>query len=109
MTLSEHDIAWIVRRIRSRYDARAIYLFGSRVKARSHERSDVDLLVVGPSRLPRGRRGREVAAALAPFSSRFDLLFYTERELAEERKDRHSFIASIMSDARLLYDHAWPS
>lgn len=103
MTPDERDLSWIVQRVRSRCDARAIYLFGSQAKERSHARSDIDLLIVGPSRLPRARRGREVAAALAVFPRRFDLLFYTPRELAEEYADPYSFIASVMASARPLY------
>ena len=58
---------------------------------------------MAPSRLPRPRRGRDVAAALAVFPRRFDLLFYTEEELAEECADPYSFMSSVMSSARPLY------
>ena len=50
MTPDERDMAWIVQRGRSRFDATAIYLFGSHARGRSHAASDIDLLVVGPSR-----------------------------------------------------------
>jgi predicted nucleotidyltransferase len=103
MTHEQPDLAWVVERVRTVCDATAIYLFGSRARGASHPGSDIDLLIVGPSGLPRWHRGRAVAAALATFPERFDLLFYTEDELAEECADRHSFMASVMSSARPLY------
>jgi uncharacterized protein len=104
MIPDERDLAWIVARIRSCFDATAVYLFGSHAKDAPHPGSDIDLLIVGPSGLPQPRRGRGVAAALAEFPSRFDLLFYTEAELAEQRADPCSFISTIMANARVLYE-----
>ena len=103
------DLSWIVGRVRGRCDASAIYLFGSHAKRGPHPHSDIDLLIVAPSRLPRMRRGRDVAAALAVFPRRFDLLFYTEQELAEECADPYSFISSVMSSARPLYVRGEPT
>ena len=97
------DLEWIVERVRAHYDATAIYLFGSQAKGTPGEGSDVDLLIVGPSRLPRHRRGLQVAAALSVFPSHFDLLFFTDEELAEARTDRRSFISSAMLRAKVLY------
>lgn len=99
----QRDLNWIVHRVRSRCEASAIYLFGSHAKRGPSPGSDIDLLIVAPSRLPRMRRGREVAAALAVFPRRFDLLFYTEEELAEKCADPHSFLSSVMASARPLY------
>jgi predicted nucleotidyltransferase len=104
MIPDERDLAFIVARIRSCFDATAVYLFGSQAKDSSGPGSDIDLLIVGPSGLPQARRGREVAAALAAFPTRFDLLFYTEAELAEERADPCSFISSALSGARTLFE-----
>jgi predicted nucleotidyltransferase len=109
MTPDQRDLSWIVHRVRSRCEASAIYLFGSYAKQGPHPESDIDLLIVAPSRLPRMRRGRDVAAALAVFPKRFDLLFYTEEELAEECTDPYSFISSVMSSARPLYARGEPT
>jgi predicted nucleotidyltransferase len=103
MTLAEADLAWIVERVRAGYDATAIFLFGSCAREAARPGSDIDLLIVGPSGLPRARRGRAVAAALAAFPAHFDLLFYTQAELTEECADRHSFMASVMASAQAIY------
>ena len=103
MTPDEHDLRWITDRVTSHYRATAIYLFGSHAKGTGHHGSDIDLLIIGPSRLPPERRGKEVAAALAAFPADFDLLFHTEEELAEACTDPYSFIGSILPRARALY------
>jgi predicted nucleotidyltransferase len=103
VTPSQGDLDWIAGRVRTFFDATEIYLFGSHAKGTGQTGSDIDLLIIGPSRLPRPRRGREVAAALAAFPAHFDLLFYTKAELAEARSDPCSFIATILTTARVLY------
>jgi predicted nucleotidyltransferase len=100
---TEQDFQWIVDRVRARFDATTIYLFGSHAKGMPKPESDIDLLIVGPSRLPQSRRGREVAAALAAFPANFDLLFYTDSELAEACTDPLSFISTILLNAKILY------
>jgi predicted nucleotidyltransferase len=105
MIPDEHDLRWITERVTSHYRATAIYLFGSHAKGIGHHDSDIDLLIIGPSRLPPERRGKEVAAALAAFPASFDLLFHTEEEVAEACADPYSFIASILPRARALYPH----
>jgi len=103
MIPDELDLRWIIERVTSHYHATAIYLFGSHAKGTGHHGSDIDLLIIGPSRLPPERRGKEVAAALAAFPAGFDLLFHTEEELAEACADPYSFLASILPGARALY------
>jgi predicted nucleotidyltransferase len=102
------DFSWIVERINNNYRATEIYLFGSQAKGTRHDGSDIDLIIVGPSRLPRQRRGKEVAAALTAFPSNFDLLFYTEEELAEERADPYSFVSRVLACSRSLYSSGQP-
>lgn len=78
-------------------------MFGSHAKGTAAASSDVDLLVVGPSRLARTHRGKEIVAALAAFPRRFDVLCYTAQELDEECREPGSFAATIMLTARRLY------
>jgi uncharacterized protein len=101
--VTERDLAWIVNRVRGCCEPTAIYLFGSHARGTAHAGSDIDLLIVGPSRIPRWHRGREILATLTSFPSRFDLLFYTEEELAEECADPLSFMSSVMASARAVF------
>jgi predicted nucleotidyltransferase len=100
------DIRGIVERIVALCDPHRIYVFGSHAKGIAHHGSDLDLLVVMPSPLPRAHRGRDVIASLTTFSGRVDLLFYTPRELEDDLRDPISFVSMIAATARLLYVHS---
>ena len=103
MIATETDFQWIVRRILALHDPDKIFLFGSYALGIARDQSDIDLLIVAPSRLPRLHRGNQVAAALSVFPSRFDFLFYTPQELQEQLRDPHSFEARNLAYAKLLY------
>jgi predicted nucleotidyltransferase len=103
MILNEKDLHEIVRRIVALDDPERVYLFGSYAKGSAHEGSDVDLLIVAPSRLPRQHRGKAVKAALSALPCHFDLLYFTAQELADEMKDVYSFISLIMAHGQLVY------
>jgi predicted nucleotidyltransferase len=103
MMANEADLRWIVERIVGLLDPDRVYLFGSHALGTAHDQSDIDLIIVAPSRLPRWHRGKEVVAAMRAFPSQFDLLFYTQHELEEELEDPYSFAAGVLSKGRLLY------
>ena len=104
MLLSEGDLAWVVSRVVAHYDPDRVYLFGSYAKGTMSPASDVDLLVVRPTAVPFRMRGRNVNALLVNVPARFDLLYYTPEEVEEELKDPNGFLATIMGDARLMYE-----
>ena len=103
MILNEKDIRRIVERIIALDDPERIYLFGSYAKGNAHDGSDVDLLIVASSTLPRQHRGKAVRAALSAFPCHFDLLFFTPQELADEMRDTYSFISLIMASRQIVY------
>ncbi|HEY2714687.1 MAG TPA: nucleotidyltransferase domain-containing protein [Solirubrobacterales bacterium] len=103
MIVSERDFERIVATILAGEIPEEIYVFGSYGKGVATEGSDVDLLIVAPSPLPRPHRGKRVAAALASFPGRFDVLCFTREELEEETREPGSFMATVMSTARRLY------
>jgi predicted nucleotidyltransferase len=103
MIATESDFQWIVERIVALHDSDKIFLFGSYALGTARDESDIDLLIVAPSRLPRLHRGKAVVAALSKFPCRFDLLFFTPQELEEQLRDPYSFEARNLAYARLLY------
>jgi predicted nucleotidyltransferase len=103
MMLIEKDLQEIVERIVAQSDPDRIYLFGSYTRGTAHAGSDVDLLIVESSTLPRLHRGKSIKAVLYTFPCHFDLLFFTPRELADEMSNIYSFISSIMAGVQLVY------
>lgn len=102
----EADVARAVERIVALYDPDHIYAFGSYAKGTLHESSDLDLLVVGPSDLPRRHRGLDVVAMLRGMAIDVDVLFVTHEELATELADPYSLLTTVMASARTLYERA---
>ncbi len=103
MMMNEEDIRQIVERVVALCDPERIHLVGSYATGAAHPGSDVDLLIIMPSALPRWHRGKVVKNAFSIYPCHFDLLFFTPQEVAEEIKDPYSFISAITASGRIVY------
>lgn len=103
MIATPPDIKLILERILAFSTPTLIYLFGSQARGQAHAHSDIDLLIVEPTTLPRQHRGSAVTAALRGFAASFDVLFYTPGELAEELDDPMSFASTAVASSWVLY------
>lgn len=108
MIATDRDIELILEQILALSDPSVIYLFGSHARGTATTHSDIDLLIVEPSTLPRAHRGKRIIAALRGFAATFDLLFYTPAELTEELADPLSFASNVASTGRILYGQGPP-
>ena len=86
------------------YDPDTIILFGSYVKGTDNVTSDIDLLIVKDTDIPRYYRGIEVLEALSRYPIRFDLLFYTNDEVKAGLAREFSFIHSIVGKGKYIYE-----
>ena len=66
MIPDEHDLRWITERVTSHYRVTAIYLFGSHAKGTGGRDSDIDLLIIGPSRLRQSAAARRLPRRSRP-------------------------------------------
>jgi uncharacterized protein len=80
-----------------------ILLFGSRARDEASPASDIDLLIVKETTVPRGRRGRNIQALFANSPINFDLIFYTAAEIEAERVQLFSFMSRVLQSARVIY------
>lgn len=85
------------------YDPDEIVLFGSYAENRQTLQSDIDLLIVKDTNLPRRHRGLELIRHLKRYPVKFDLLFYTHSEVERAVMTEHSFIASILDTGTVLF------
>ncbi|HET6214789.1 MAG TPA: nucleotidyltransferase domain-containing protein [Micromonosporaceae bacterium] len=97
------DVANVVARVVALYDPDEIWVFGSYAKGNLAERSDLDLIVIKPTSLPRRLRGRDVVAVLAEAAFHIDLLFVTPEELATDLKEPYSLLSTVMPTAQRIY------
>jgi len=101
--LADADIRWMVQQIVEACRPEQIYVFGSYALGTAHACSDLDLLIILRSRLPRHRRGVGVRGRLAHIAVDVDLVFVSPEELHDELQRPASMMSAIVPSARLLY------
>jgi len=101
--VSFNEIENVARRIGEQVNARAVILFGSYARNQPGKHSDVDLLVIAESNLPRYKRSRELHLMFKPYPFPMDILVYTPKEVEEESEFELSFISTVMREGKKLY------
>jgi predicted nucleotidyltransferase len=97
------EVAHVVDAVVAHCNPDRVYVFGSYAKGLSHEESDLDLIVVKASKLPRFRRGRDLNGILATMALSVDVLFLTPEEMRMELADPYSMLSAVMPSAKTLY------
>ncbi|MCA9942780.1 MAG: nucleotidyltransferase domain-containing protein [Ardenticatenaceae bacterium] len=88
------------------YQPDKIILFGSWARANANEDSDIDLLVISDreKNLPRYKRGLDIRLLLSQFPSPKDILFYTHDDVERWRGVPQTFINTVLTEGRVLYE-----
>lgn len=102
--ISEHRIREVATRLAVAINARQVILFGSYARGEATDRSDVDLMIVAESDLPRYRRSVQLYKQLRPYPFGMDLIVYTPEEIAEGRRTPLSFVSTVLREGRMLYE-----
>jgi predicted nucleotidyltransferase len=96
----------IVGRILSAGSPEKIVLFGSRSRGEARPDSDLDLLIIEESGVPRHRRaGRYRMALLGLFPAK-DIVVWTPSEVAAWRDVPNAFITTILAEGKVLYERS---
>jgi predicted nucleotidyltransferase len=101
--VTKQQIDEIVKRIADNYHPEKIVLFGSYAYGTPTEDSDLDLLIIKDTELPRHKRGREVRKYLRGLKIAVDLLVYTKKEVEEWRDVNTAFITTVMGKGKVLH------
>jgi predicted nucleotidyltransferase len=104
--VDSETISEIVRRIRAVSRPRRIVLFGSRARGNHRPGSDIDLLIIEDSPLPRHHRAIPLYAALAdiPLDVDMELVVYTPEEVEEWRGAGAAFVTTALREGTVLYE-----
>ena len=101
--VSEQDIRSVATRLGKAINAERAILFGSYARGAATENSDVDILFVAESDLPRFKRSRALYKLLNPYPFAMDLVVYTPQEIEQGKKSPVSFVSSVLKEGKTLY------
>ena len=101
--VSFNEIENVARKIGQKINAKAVLLFGSYARNQPGKHSDVDLLVIAESDLPRYKRSRELHLMFKPYPFPMDILVYTPEEVEKEKEFELSFISTVLREGKKLY------
>jgi predicted nucleotidyltransferase len=101
----QKQIEKIVKRIVDNYKPERIILFGSYAYGFPTEDSDLDLLIVKDSSLPRYKRAREVRKYLWGISEiPKDIVVYTQEEIDDWKEVEEAFVTKVVKNGKILYE-----
>jgi len=101
--VDEQEIEKVATRIGEEINALQVILFGSYARGQAGEYSDVDLMVVAESELPRFKRSRELYKLFRPYPFGMDLVVYTPEEIEKGKKSPLSFVSRILREGKTVY------
>jgi len=93
----------IVHKIVTACRPEKVILFGSYAYGQPTQDSDIDLLVITESYLPRYQRVRELKRCLRGSKAAVDLLVYTPDEIEKWKDVNTAFITTVMEKGIVLY------
>ena len=83
-----------------------IILFGSHARGDAGPDSDVDLLVVAPSDVPRWKRTKPVLRALRGILFPKDVVWYTPEEMELWANEPAHFVSTVLREGKVVYARA---
>ena len=102
--LESSKIEEIINKIAKEFNPEKIILFGSYAKGKPQEDSDLDLLIINDSNLPKHKRSFEIQKALKGSKIPLDILVYTSSEFYSEINQKYSFLNSAIQSSKVVYE-----
>ena len=103
--IMQKQIEEIIKRIVDNYKPEKIILFGSYAYGFPTKDSDLDLLVVKDSSLPRHKRAREIRKYLWGISEiPKDIIVYTQKEIEDWKEVEEAFVTKVVKKGKILYE-----
>jgi predicted nucleotidyltransferase len=103
--VTDELLAEVVRRILAVGSPSKIVLFGSRAHGEARPDSDLDVLIIEESDLPRHRRAPRHLRALTGLFPANDVVVWTPAEVNEWTSVPQAFITTALREGRVLYAH----
>jgi predicted nucleotidyltransferase len=97
------QIEMVAARLAEAAGAEQVILFGSHARGEAHDASDVDLMIVAESDLPRFKRSRILYRLLRPYPFPMDLIVYTPEEVERGKQSPLSFVSTVLREGKAVY------
>lgn len=94
----------IVNHIVAAAGPKKIILFGSYARGEARPTSDLDLLVIADSTIPRHRRSAPLYGALSKILLPMDIVVFTPEEVQEWSGVRQAFVTTAVREGKVLYE-----
>jgi len=103
--ITQIQIMEIANIIANSYQPEKIILFGSYATDMANEESDLDLLIIKNSDLPRTKRNFEIWKQLRKKKYMFpiDIMVYTNDEIQKDINNKFSFVYNVFKDGKIIY------
>jgi predicted nucleotidyltransferase len=102
--IAMNKVQSVARKIAEHVKPRRIILFGSYAAGRPSEDSDIDLLIVKETDLPRHKRAREIHALFNPYPFPMDIVVYTPEEVEYWKDTPAAFVTRAIREGKILYE-----
>ena len=104
--IAQKQIEKIIEIIVDKYEPEKVILFGSYAYGHPHSDSDLDLLIVKNTNLPRHKRAREIRKHLWGLTDiPKDIIIYTQKEIDDWADVKEAFITSVVKKGKILYEN----
>jgi len=94
----------VTRRIVEAVDPEKIILFGSHAYGKPSKDSDLDILVIMKSNLPRYKRSVPIYKALTGMLIPKDIIVYTPQEVEEWDNVPQAFVTTAVNKGKIIYE-----
>ncbi|MBU4292623.1 MAG: nucleotidyltransferase domain-containing protein [Actinobacteria bacterium] len=94
----------ITDKIKKAVDPEKIILFGSYATGKQKIESDLDILIIMNSNLPRYKRSVPIYKALAGVLIPKDIIVYTPEEVEDWKDVPQAFVTTAVSKGKVLYE-----
>ncbi len=101
--INKDEIKRVAKTMAIATGAERVILFGSYARGEATEHSDVDLMIIAKSDLPRFKRSRELYKLLRPHPFAMDIIVYTPQEIERDKKTKVSFVSTVLKEGETLY------
>lgn len=101
--ITERVIQEIKEKIVSHFQVEKIILFGSYIDGSFEKGSDLDILIIKESDVPKHKRSIPIRSLFRGYRIPMDIIVYTKEELETYKEIKGSFVQKVLSKGRIIY------